>query len=239
MTAFTYADGDTACEGFIAVPDGPGPHPAVLIAHNWAGQSEADNGIARRLAGQGYAGIAIDVYGKGQRGDVGGDNSHLMQPMMADRAALRQRLLAAVDAAAAHPAIDAARIAVIGYCFGGLCALDVARSADPRIKAVASFHGLYTPPGLGEQAPIIARILVLHGWDDPMTPPGAMTGLAQELTAAGADWQVHAYGHTLHSFTNPAADRPGDGLAYSAKADRRSWQALSNFLAETFATAAT
>ncbi len=235
MTAFTYNDGDTICEGYIALPDGPGPHPAVLIAHNWVGQTEADNTIARRLAEQGTAGIAIDVYGKGVRGDPAGDNSHLMGPFMADRAALLERLQAAVTAAAAHPAIDAGRIAIIGYCFGGLCALDVARSADPRVRAAVSLHGSYAPPGLGAQAPITAKVLVLHGWDDPITPPDATLALMHELNAAGADWQLHAYGRTMHSFTNRQAAAPERGMAYSADADRRSWQALTYFLDEALA----
>jgi dienelactone hydrolase len=206
----------------------------VLIAHNWAGQTAADNGVADRLAALGYVGIAIDVYGKGVRGDLQGDNSALMGPWMADRAGLQQRLLAAVTAAAAHPAVDAGRIAVIGYCFGGLCALDVARSGTPDVRAVVSFHGVYAPNGLAA-VPITAKVLVLHGWDYPMTPPDATVGLAKELTAAGADWQIHAYGGTMHAFTAPGANNPAGGVQYNATADRRSWQAMTNFLGEVFA----
>jgi dienelactone hydrolase len=155
-----------------------------------------------------------------------------MNPWMADRAALRQRLLAAVDAAAAHPMVDAERLAMMGYCFGGLCALDVARSADPRVRAAISFHGVYAPPNIGPQAPITASVLVLHGWEDPLTPPDATVALARELTAAGADWQIHAYGHTYHAFTARAAANKAGGVHYDEKADRRSWQALMNFLGE-------
>jgi dienelactone hydrolase len=234
MTAFTYTDGDTICEGYVALPSGAGPHPAVLIAHNWAGQTAADNGVADRLAGLGYIGIAIDVYGEGVRGDPMGDNSGLMGPWMADRAALQRRLLAAVTAAAAHAAVDADRIAIIGYCFGGLCALDVARSATQHIKAAVSFHGVYVPSGLAA-LPISAKVLVLHGWDDPMAPPAATVALADELTAAGADWQIHAYGGTMHAFTAPGANNPAGGIMYNADADRRSWQAMTNFLGDVFA----
>ena len=234
MTAFSYFDGDTQCEGYIALPEGGGPHSAVLIAHNWAGQSWADNDAADRLAAAGYIGIAIDVYGKGVRGVLMGDNSALMNPWMADRAALLRRLQAAITAAADHPMVDAERMAFMGYCFGGICALDVARSGDDRIKAAISFHGIYAPPGIGPQGPISASVLVLHGWEDPMTPPAAAVGLAQELTEAGADWQIHAYGHAYHAFTaKGAADKAG-GVHYDEKADRRSWQALLNFLGETF-----
>lgn len=235
MTAFTYQDGDTICEGSIAVPAAAGPHPAVLVAHNWSGQGAPDSAVAERLATLGYVGIAIDVYGRGLRGDPMGDNSALMNPWMADRAALRRRLLAAVDAAAADPHVDATRIAVIGYCFGGLCALDVARSADPRIKAAVSFHGVYAPPAIGEQAPITAKVLVLDGWLDPMTPPAAKTALCAELEAAGADWQFLAYGGTYHAFTAPQANNPAGGIQYNAAADRRSWAAMTGLLAEVFA----
>jgi len=232
VTLFSYFDDTDELEGFVALPAGDGPHPCVLIAHNWAGQSEVDNGTARRLAAMGYAGFAIDVYGKGNRGDLMGDNSHLMNPWMADRAGLQRRLLAAVDAACAHPAIDSSRIAIIGYCFGGLCALDLARSADARIKAAVSFHGAYAPSGLPAQ-PITAKVLVLHGWNDPITPPDATVALAHELNAAGADWQLHAYGQTMHAFTAPSVNNPANGMQYSADADRRSWAAMTAFLAET------
>lgn len=234
MTKLTYTDGDQICEGYVAIPAGKGPFPAVLIAHNWAGQSDADNGIADRLAAQGYVGFAIDVYGEGTRGDPMGDNSALMGVWMADRAALQQRLLAAVAAAKAHPAVDAARIAVIGYCFGGLCALDVARAGASDVRAAVSFHGVYAPTGLAA-LPITAKVLVLHGWDDPMTPPDATVALAKELSVAGADWQIHAYGGTMHAFTAPQANNPEGGIQYNADADRRSWQAVSNFLTEVFA----
>lgn len=235
MTAFSYLDGETPCEGFIALPEGPGPHPAVLIAHNWAGQTEADNAIAQKLAGLGYAGIAIDVYGKGNRGDLHGDNTALMSPWMADRALLRTRLLAAVTAAAGYPAIDAGRIAIIGYCFGGLCALDLARSADPAVKAAVSFHGVYAPTGLDPQGSITAKVLVLHGWNDPLTPPEATVALAHELDAAGADWQLHAYGQTMHAFTFADADNPAGGIQYNATSANRAWASMTAFLAETFA----
>jgi dienelactone hydrolase len=235
MISFAYHDGATECEGYVALPASPGPHPAVLIAHNWAGQSASDNAVADKLAALGYVGIALDVYGKGTRGDGQSDNSALMNPWMADRAALRQRLLAAVAAAKAHPMVNAEAIAVIGYCFGGLCALDLARSASPDVKGAVSFHGVYAPPKLGDQPNITAKVLVLHGWDDPMAPPDATVALARELTAAAADWQIHAYGHTMHGFTFPAANNPAAGIQYNAASDRRSWTAMTDFLAEVFA----
>jgi dienelactone hydrolase len=239
MTSFTYTDGDTVCEGYVAMPAGAGPHPAVLIVHNWSGQGAHEANAADRLAAMGYVGIAIDIYGKGVRGNPIGDNSALMDPWMADRGALRTRIFAAVGAAAAHPAVDVRRIAIMGYCFGGLCALDAARSRDPRIIGAVSLHGSYAPlpavATVAEAGPMTAKVLVLHGWIDPICPPDATVALAHELEAAGADWQIHAYGQTGHAFTAPGLDNRAGGMFYQPDADRRSWQAMSNFLAEVFA----
>lgn len=231
MAMFRYFDGSDELEAYLALPAAPGPHACVLIAPNWVGQTAADNAVADRLAALGHAAFVIDVYGKGRRGDPAGDNSHLMGPWMQDRAALKRRLFAAIDAAAALPQVDDARMAIIGYCFGGLCALDVARAGDPRIRAAVSFHGIYAPPGLGAQGPISAKVMALHGWEDPYTPPQDHHALAAELTAAGADWQIHAYGGTCHSFTNVGANAPGTAM-YSADADRRSWAAMTGLLGE-------
>jgi dienelactone hydrolase len=235
MPYLDYADGDAICEAYIAHADAPGRRPAVLVAHQWAGQSDAERAAADRLAGLGYVGIALDVYGKGVRGAPGSDHSALMNPFLEDRARLRRRLLAAVEAARAHDAVDPDRIAVIGYCFGGLCAIDLARANAPGLKGAVSLHGLFSAPNLGPQAPIAASVLVLHGWDDPMAPPKDVLALSEELTAAKADWQLHAYGGAMHAFTNPAANMPERGLAYNEKAARRSWASVEAFLAEVLA----
>ena len=230
-----YTDGDTTCEAYVATPDAGGRRPAVLIAHQWSGQSDAERATAERLAGLGYVGFAIDVYGKGRRGEPGGDHGHLMNPFLADRAKLRVRLVAAVEAARSHAAVDPERIAVIGFCFGGLCAIDLARANAPGLRGAVSFHGLFSAPNLGPQPEIKPSILVLHGWDDPMAPPKDVLALTEELTAAKADWQLHGYGNAMHAFTNPAANMPERGLAYNEKAARRSWASAEAFLAEVLA----
>ncbi|MBV9931765.1 MAG: dienelactone hydrolase family protein [Alphaproteobacteria bacterium] len=215
-------------EGLL-LPLGPGPRPGVLIAPTIMGRSDLELGFARRLADLGYTAMVADLYGK-----VGLPREQCrdaMNALLADRALLQERLLALLEAFRAQPEVDAGRIAAIGYCFGGLCALDLARTGAD-VAGVASFHGLFTPPGNRDGTPIRAKVLALHGWDDPMAPPEAVEALAAELTAAGADWQIHAYGKTMHGFTNPNANAPESGLQYSATADRRSWSALENFLAE-------
>jgi dienelactone hydrolase len=229
-----YNDGATVCEGHIAHEAGA-KRPCVLIAHQWAGITDHEKGRAEEFSRSGYVGFAIDIYGKGIKGDPMGDNSALMGPYLNDRAKLKTRLMAAVTAAKAHPAVDASKIAMIGYCFGGLCALDVARSGTGDVKGVVSIHGIFAPPGLGAQGPIKAKVLVLHGWDDPMAPPKDVLTLAQEMTAAKADWQLHAYGHAMHAFTAEGANAPERGIKYDKNADRRSWAATLGFLKEVFA----
>ena len=237
-----YRDGDVTCEAYVAGGGGDGRKPCVLVAHQWSGQSDHERATADRVAALGYVGIAIDVYGKGQRGESGtatamAVNGALMGPFTADRAMLRERLLAAVAYAKGRPDVDTNGIAIVGYCFGGLCALDVARSGTADVRGAVSIHGIFAPPNLGEQAPITASVLVLHGWADPMAEPDDAVALARELTDAGADWQMHAYGHAMHAFTAPGANMPGQGLQYDAKAADRSWRAMTGFLAEIFADA--
>jgi dienelactone hydrolase len=229
-----YQDGETICEGYMAIPPGDGPFPTVMIVHQWAGLGPQERETADRLAALGYIGFAIDVFGKGVRGDPAGDNGHLIGPWFGDRAALLKRLFAALDCVRNHPQTNNNKIAAIGYCFGGLCVLDIARSGNSEVKGVVSLHGVFAPPNIGEQGPINAKILVCHGWDDPMADPQAVLSLAKELTDASANWQIHAYGHTSHAFTRKSANKPEMGMNYSADADRRSWQASLNFFGELF-----
>jgi dienelactone hydrolase len=234
--AIEYTEGSDTFEGFVAWDASQsGERPAVLICHDWAGLLDLGKQRAQQLARLGYVGFAVDAYGKGRRGTPGEDNSALMNPLMGDRALLRRRLLAAVGACAAHEAVDGERLGAIGYCFGGLCVLDLARANAPGVRGVVSFHGVYAPPGLGDQPPIGAKVLVCHGWEDPFTPVAAHNALAAELTAAGADWQIHAYGNTVHAFTTPGASNRDMGAMYDATADRRSWAAMLAFLEEALA----
>ncbi|HEV7608345.1 MAG TPA: dienelactone hydrolase family protein [Steroidobacteraceae bacterium] len=227
-----YRDGETLLEGFLCYDEAhPGPRPAVLIAHAAGGRGDFVERKARRLAWQGYACFALDNYGKGKRGATPEENAALMKPFMNDRKMLLGRLRAGLETASSMPIIDSRRIAIMGFCFGGLCALDLARS-NADIRGAVSFHGLLKPSGLTEPK-IRAKVLMMHGYDDPLAPPEDVLAVAREFTDAGADWQLHAYGHTVHAFTNPAAHNRAGGLQYDEAADRRSWHALEEFLAET------
>jgi dienelactone hydrolase len=221
-------------EGYLAWDDtASGPVPGVLVSHAWGGRSDFEDGKARWLAEQGYAGFALDIYGKGRRGSNPDENGALMGPFLEDRAKLRLHLQRALETLREQDEVDASRCAGMGYCFGGLCMLDLAR-AGADVAGVISIHGLFNAPDI-ETAPITASVLCLHGYDDPMVPPESIIELGSELTSAGADWQLHAYGGAMHAFTNPAANDPDFGTVYSASADARSTQAIANFLAEVFA----
>ena len=230
-----YLDGDTHLEGFFAYDDAwEGRRPAVLISHAWGGRDEFVAEKAKKLAELGYVGFALDMYGSGRRGSSPDENAQLMQPFMQDRALLQRRINAALYAVKLLPFVDDSKVAAIGFCFGGLCVLDLARSGAA-IAGVVSFHGLLVPPDNISEPDIKAKVMVLHGHDDPMVPVEQVIALQQELTAAGVDWQLHSYGQTMHAFTNPVANDPDFGTVYQVDADRRSWLAMQNFLSEIFA----
>ncbi|MEO1034129.1 MAG: dienelactone hydrolase family protein [Pseudomonadota bacterium] len=233
-THVTYEHNGTTFEAHVAWDDGQdGPRPGVLVSHAWAGRSPFEDQRAVALAEMGYVGFALDVYGKGVLGGGPEENTKLMQPLLDDRAELQARLAAGLATLRGLDQVDAARTAIIGYCFGGLCALDLARTGAD-INGAISIHGLFAAPDNHTDTEITARILALHGWADPMAQPDTVLALADELTGKGADWQLHAYGNTMHAFTNPEANDPDFGTVYDAAADRRSWQAIANFLAEGF-----
>lgn len=220
-------------EAHVALPPGPPrPRPGVVLAHDWSGLHDGIREIAERIAGLGYVCFALDVYGQGVRGDPLGDNAHLMDPLLADRGLLRRRLLASLTAAARHPSIDGQPLAALGYCFGGLCALDLARAAPPQLRGAISVHGGLRAPESLPLGPIAASVLLLHGWEDPVAPPPDVLAVARELTEAGADWQLHAYGHAMHAFTFDRANAPERGLLHDPIAARRAWATLTGFLAE-------
>lgn len=230
-----YRHGENTFEGLLVWEDSQsGPRPGVAIAHTWAGRGDFEAGRAEALAQLGYVAFAADLFGKGVRGEGAEECSALIAPHLENRAGLQALIGKAVEVMRAQPEVDAGRCAAIGYCFGGLTVLDLARSGAD-VRGVVSFHGLFNPPGNTAGTPISAKVLCLHGYDDPMAQPDSVLALAAELSAGGADWQIHAYGNTLHAFTNPAANDRDFGALYDAAADRRSWQSLRNFLEEVLA----
>ena len=218
----------------VLVTDGSGRAlPGVVIIPTVMGVTDLEIGFARDLVGHGYNALVADIFGEAFRGAARDVMFGEMNRLGSDRASLRERLLSVLEVARAQSEFDSSRIAAMGFCFGGKCALDLARSGAD-VAGVASFHGLFDPPGLPPQ-PIKAKVVAYHGWNDPMVPPEAVVALAKELTEAGCDWQIHAYGHTGHGFTNPKAHELGiDGVFYTKAAARRSFASLYLFLGELF-----
>jgi dienelactone hydrolase len=228
-------DGDTLLEGYVTYDDSiKGPRPAVLVAHDWSGRRDYATSKADEVARMGYVGFALDMYGKGVFGSDGDVelNSSLMGPLAADRAKLRTRMMAALATVRGLDVVDASKVSAMGYCFGGMCVLELAR-AGADVGGVISIHGIFSPGDVANEA-ISAKVLCLHGHDDPMVPPEQVLAFEQEMSIASADWQMHTYGGTMHAFTNPGANNPGFGALYNPDADRRASRSIENFLSEAF-----
>jgi dienelactone hydrolase len=209
------------------------PRPTIILIPTVMGVSPLEVGFGRQLIQLGYNAFVADLFGKEFQGAPRDTCFGEMTRLRADRAALRRRLQHVLGVARGLDEVKRDQIVVAGYCFGGQCALDLARSGAD-IAAAVSFHGLFDPPGLPPEK-ISAKVVAFHGWDDPMVPPEAVVALGNELTQAGSDWQIHAYGHVGHGFTNPkASELEIDGVAYNALAAERSWTSFISLLEELF-----
>lgn len=231
---FRYADGDLHCVGELHRPSGAGNGRAILVVH----EADGIGGNVRRrctmLANLGYVAAAADLHGEGK---VLADDEigPAMARFRADPALLRRRVGVGFDALATITGFAPSRIAAIGYCFGGLAVLELARAGSP-LAAVASFHGLLTTTAPADPGALRTRVLACTGALDPLVPPADVAAFQAEMMAAGADWQLAVYGRALHSFTNEAVDGLGDPrMAYDAQADRASWATLLGFLDDSVA----
>lgn len=233
--AIEYRDGDAVLEGWLAVPDGlTGKVPSVLIVHDWKGVQEYPKSRAEQLAKLGYPAFVVDIYGQGVRPNDPKECAELAGKYKSDRATFRRRLLAGLEEFRKQPNVDPERIAAIGYCFGGTGVLELAR-AGADVRGVVSFHGGLDSPNPADGRNIRARVLILHGADDPFVPEAGISALTAELNGAGVDWQMVSYGGAVHSFSNPGAGNDkSTGNAYDAKTDRRSWEHMMAFFRELF-----
>ena len=227
-----YTVGSKKFVGYAAYPAAEA-YPAVIVAHAWGGRDSFAENIADRLAELGYLGFALDMYGDGKKGDSIEENSALMQPLIDDREELAARVIAAHTAVSGLPGVIKPKIAICGYCFGGLVALDLARSGSS-LCGSASFHG-FLHGSDHFTSDISAKILAMHGMQDPMVGEDQISSFCAEMTQKHVDWQLHVYGNAMHAFTNRQANDPAFGTVYSSDADRRSWQLLTDFLREVFA----
>ncbi len=205
-----------------------GARTAILMCPTVMGVTDLERGFAADLNAKGHAVMVADLYGARFPPDRRAEASAAMGELRADRAGLRDLLTAVLDEF--RPLAGRAPVVAIGFCFGGQCVLDLARSGA-EIAGVASFHGLLDPPGL-DPRPIAAKVIAFHGWADPLARPDSVVALGEELTAAGCDWQLHGYGGVGHAFTNKGATGAMPGIQYDETAARRSWAALDQFLGE-------
>lgn len=229
-----YTAGDTLLEGYCAYPARvDSDRPAVLVAHDWTGRNDFAKKKADALAELGYIAFALDMFGKDVLGETKEEKLALIQPLLDDRPLLASRMLAALDTVKNLDNVDQKRIGAIGFCFGGLCVLDLARTGA-NISGVVSFHGLLGAPETQGAHMICAKVLVLHGYADPMAPPDQVLQFANEMDSKHANWQIDMYGNVLHAFTNPQANDPGFGTVYNEQANTRSWVAMREFFKEVF-----
>lgn len=230
-----YRHGDTVLEGVVTYDDArSGPRPAVLVIHQWKGLSDYEKKRSRMLAELGYVAFAADIYGRGVRPPTPEEAGREAGKYKADRGLLQARAKSALDQVRRLPQVDGRRVAAIGYCFGGTAALELARSGAD-VSGVVSFHGGLANPTPENARQIRARVLALHGADDPFVPAAEVAGFEDEMRKARVDWQLVSYGGAVHSFTDWSADGSfNPGAKYQEAADRRSWEAMKTFFAEIF-----
>lgn len=231
-----YGTAEAPLEGFLAYDDiTREPRPGILVVHEWWGLNDYIRGRAVQLAKLGYVAFAADIYGKGVRAATQEQARQLSGKFSKDRKLLRARAQSGLDELLKSPLADKSRTAAIGYCFGGMTVLELARSGAP-LKAVVSFHGTLDTPNPQDARNIKGSVLALSGADDPFVPAKQREAFIGEMQKArGVDWQMYIYGNTVHGFTNPAnGTDPSKGVAYNPLSDRRSWQAMQDLFNDVF-----
>ncbi|WP_150306594.1 dienelactone hydrolase family protein [Planctomonas psychrotolerans] len=224
-----YAHDGVSLDGYLALDESiDGPRPGILVLHDWTGEGDYTQVRAQMLARLGYVALVADLYGAGVR-PTGDGAAAEAGKYYGDLPLLRARVQAGFDQLAAHPAVDAANIVVIGYCFGGSAALEFARTGAD-VRGVVSFHGGLIAHNPADVDAIRASLLILTGGNDPVVPDSDVQAFQDELrTVPDLDWEVVTYSGAPHAFTLPETDM------YRPVADARSWQRFLAFLDEVLA----
>jgi dienelactone hydrolase len=232
---FEYRHNGVVLQGYFAYDDSiRGKRPGVLIIHEWTGLGDYVKGRARQLAAEGYVAFAMDMYGKGIRPTTAEEAGAQAGIYRSNHRLMRERAAVSLDQLKAHRLTDPARVAAIGYCFGGGAALELARSGAD-LSGVVSLHGNLDTPNPDDARNIKAKVLVLHGADDPFVPKKVVDAFQEEMRNAGVDWQLVLYGNAVHAFTNPDSGNDNSrGAAYNERADKRSYRAMIDFFNEIF-----
>lgn len=227
-----YHDKGTKLEGFVAYPSEE-KRPVVILCHAWKGRDEFICEKAITIAEWGYVGFALDMYGKGILGKSKEENAALKKPFMEDRQLLLNRVIRGFEMACSLPYVDSKRVAILGFGFGGVCALDLARSGAD-LKGAISVYGHFDPPPNSLMQSLKTKILILHGYNDPVSPMNELRSFEAEMNKSKIDWQTHIYGDAMHAFATPGANDPKSGILYNPVAASRAWTAIHNFLDEIF-----
>lgn len=230
-----YESDGVKLQGYLAYDDAQkGKRPAVLIVHEWWGLNDYPKKRAEQIAKLGYVAFAADIYGKGVVAKTPDEAGKLASQFRNDRTLARKRVTAALEVLKKYDFVDAGKIAAIGYCFGGMVALELARSGAD-IKGVVGFHTSLDTPRPDDAKNIKGKILICTGANDKSVPPDMRLQFQKEMDNAGIDWQMNIYSGAVHAFTNPnSGNNPSTNLAYNANADRRSWEAMKLFFQEIF-----
>jgi len=232
MHPFEYSHDGMVFQGQLVMPSGPGPHPGVMVMHDGQGVGEFVRNRARALAAVGYAALATDMYGYGKQFTEPAESTPVVIALRKDGARLRERVVASFEAFRTAPGVDGGRIGAIGYCFGGQCVLELARSGAAA-KAVVSLHGTLRSQLPAAQDAMKAKVLALTGALDPYAPREDVEAFQSEMAGAHADWQMTIYGGGRHGFTDPIADRMTNlvpGVGYDPLLDKLSWSQTLAFL---------
>jgi len=230
-----YKQGDTTLEGVLVYDDAvKTKRPGILIVHQWMGITDYEKKRAESLAQLGYVAFCADIYGKGIRPNNPQEAGSLAGKYKADRALLRARVAAGLEVLKQNQFADAEKIAAIGYCFGGTTVIELARNGS-YIKGAVSFHGGLDSPTPADGKNIKCKVLACHGADDPFVSAKDLAAFESEMRDNKVDWQLISYGGAVHSFTQPMAGNDNSkGAAYNERADKRSWEAMKQFLNELF-----
>ncbi len=225
-------DNGVELEGFAATRSKE-KHPVVILCHAWKGRDDFICEKAKAIAELGYVGFALDMYGKGILGNSKEENAALKKPFMENRQLLLNRVIKGFETACSLPYVDSKRVAILGFGFGGVCALDLARSGAD-LKGAISVYGHFDPPPNLLIQSSQTKILILHGYKDPVAPQSELRSFELEMNKANIDWQAHVYGNAMHAFATPGANDPASGFLYNPNAASRAWTSIHNFLNEIF-----
>ncbi len=241
MGETSYSADTTLLKGYFAVGEGEGKRPGILVMHEWWGHNEHAREKADALADLGYVAFALDMYGDGKNTNHPEDASNFMTAVVNNMDVAKARFESALELLKSHPNVDAEKIGVIGFCFGGTMALSMV-NAGYDLDAVAVFHaGLGLPIMPEEPGAVKAKILVANGAEDPMISDQQIEDFRAVMDAAKVDYKYVSYKGAVHAFTNKGADAIANqyemlngALAYNADADSASWEEMKILFAEVF-----